>query len=520
MLVLASVFDSIRQDLQQYLDFEAANAAADKKARTTMLQKLRECGHGADELRTFFADLRDNPARALLFTKYSVATGRGSGEQRLEHYMSFLATASQRVTQSTAQMLPLYDRFRSEGLDLAEFAAECASSKEEAGRGDCVVVAGEAVDLVMQKELQKERLFNDARVLCGDLKLAEAVADLQMRQKEAAKEKSSRRRFVERAEDMMEQVVVFSQKNVALQFQQPSSERTRNRLACGEQLQALIGAAVFPDTSSGAGSRISEQEAWRRFDKIIAKGKLCVPDDTDTAEDPGENAEDSSAALEQLGKEIDELFGIGCDELGGAGNGAALRSGSQVPNSMWIEYDEQYQQAQRLSEEEATNFGRLAADECRRRRAIMSNLADDAVGVIASNTVRSSSSPSFTPPLPGVDPESRIAGLDCSRTASKANSSSSASSSSSGDAGKAPAAPSSSSSSACNSSGNSMEPESQSHLRARFGLPERTPSARFLPQNSASDALRRKLEAFTGPLEVDPTLLPEEKWPELLRTCE
>eukprot|EP00392_Amoebophrya_sp_AT5.2_P017528 g17901.t1 len=352
-----------KEDLQQYLDLEAANAAADKKARTTMLQKLRKCGHGADELRTFFADLRDNPARALLFTKYSIATGRGSGEKRLEHYMSFLATASQRVTQSTKQMMPLCDRFRSEGLDLTEFAAECASSKEEAGRGDCVVVAGEAVDLDMQKELQKERLFNDARVLCGDLKLSEAVADLQMRQKEAAKEKSSRRRLVERAEDMTEQVAVFSQKSVALQFQQPSSERTRSRLACGEQLQALIGAAVFPDASSGAGSRVSEEEAWRRFDKIIAKGKLCVPDDTDTAEDPGENAEDSSAALEQLGKEIDELFGIGCDELGGAGNGAALRSGSQ---------------------------------------------------------------------------------------------------------------------------------------------------------NSASDALRRKLEAFTGPLEVDPALLPEEKWPELL----
>eukprot|EP00392_Amoebophrya_sp_AT5.2_P013013 g13124.t1 len=330
-------------ELRQNIDQEAADAANQRKARITMLQRLQACGHNSNELRSFFCDLANNPQRALLFTKYNVANGRGSGEQRLEIFMTFLATASQRVTQSTRHMMPLCRQFQSEGLDVD------GHSVDEAGRSSCAVLMDEVVDLSLLKELQKERLFNDARVLCGDLNASEAVTEMTKLQQAASKGKTSRRKFVERAEDMADGVVVYAQKNTALQFLQPASQRTRDRLACGQQLQALLSVAVFPDSAAApdggvrSGSKISEEEAWKRFDKLIAKGKLCVPGSDVYEEIHGDGVprvpglekmggQDSSAAPDEgsqdLGAVVDQLLDSYADA---AGN---LRSQSDGQNFM------------------------------------------------------------------------------------------------------------------------------------------------------------------------------------------
>eukprot|EP00392_Amoebophrya_sp_AT5.2_P008960 g8988.t1 len=160
------------------------------RCRNSLRESLRLSTKEREGLQRFFNDLENDWPRAKLYLKYSTSTARGSGEQRLEHFLSFLKSASQRVTKNTRNMLPLYKTLKREA------GGGDSDADEDSSDGDAAIF-----DEELRLRKQKRRLFNSARVLQNDATVKEALDDVKRRQAAAKSATNFRRRVVERAED-------------------------------------------------------------------------------------------------------------------------------------------------------------------------------------------------------------------------------------------------------------------------------------------------------------------------------
>eukprot|EP00392_Amoebophrya_sp_AT5.2_P010351 g10411.t1 len=159
------------------------------KHKNNLIGALKMTAFEKEGLLQFFQDIDENPARARLCIKYTAGTGRGSGEQRLEHILSFLKGASQRITTSSRNLLKLCNSVAKEG----------AAKKKDADGADSDDGDRAVWDPALALEEEKASLFDNARLLQGDCEVGEALAMQEDQLKAARSEKDWRRRVREQA---------------------------------------------------------------------------------------------------------------------------------------------------------------------------------------------------------------------------------------------------------------------------------------------------------------------------------
>eukprot|EP00392_Amoebophrya_sp_AT5.2_P010846 g10913.t1 len=206
-------------------------------AKSTILGSLRRGGFHDGDVKAFFQALQENNTeRCRLYIRMVSGTGRGSGEQRLEHILTLLHAASQRISTSTKSTLPVYEQLK----------------KELGGAADDLNDSAEVIDSGIKDESAAHaekcrRLFSNARVLGNDLDKADAVKELKGKKKAALAAKTTRRMAVQRNEDYSANIIDFREPRRALQVFLPSSDNTRNLLRDLKAQAAAKALFVVPD---------------------------------------------------------------------------------------------------------------------------------------------------------------------------------------------------------------------------------------------------------------------------------
>lgn len=211
-----------------------------EKRKNSIASALKMTPAERKDLAQFFDDIENNLPRAKLYLKYLMGSGRGSGEQRLEHFLSFLKSATQRITMSTKNMLPLYNAIKKEGR-----GRKSGIDSDSSDAGDEAVF-----DPELRKERQKRKLFDNARVLQNDCEVPEALALQAEAEKNAKKEKNWRRMVVERAEAYCKERKEYRCIQRVRQFQLPASAATIRKVRKRQEMAASRG-MVLGDSATG-----------------------------------------------------------------------------------------------------------------------------------------------------------------------------------------------------------------------------------------------------------------------------
>lgn len=232
----------LNQELRECVDFDAVedlDAAAETKraARSGLIKALfgseddEEAKESRKQIQAFFdAFDRGDYNTCRIFVKYLVATGRGSGAQRLRGIVGFLRGHGGVVVGhgKRGDSLPVAAKLLKE-LDPRNLLMNLEN--EQPGGGSYLNAAALPdgfVDLEVEKAAKCARLFSTStRVLENTLSEEQAVAHIDATRSAAEAANNLLRRTVERAEDKVCCVGIWSMRKEALAFNNPATTLTQ-----------------------------------------------------------------------------------------------------------------------------------------------------------------------------------------------------------------------------------------------------------------------------------------------------